>query len=32
MDLIGREFASAISDIERNVKMALSGARSLQDD
>ena len=32
MDLIGRELAGAISDIERNVKMALSGARSLQDD
>ena len=32
MELIGRELAGAISDIERNVKMALSGARSLQDD
>ena len=32
MDLIGRELAGAISDIERNVKIALSGARSLQDD
>ena len=28
MDLIGRELAGAISDIEHNVKMALSGARS----
>ncbi len=32
MDLIGRELAGAISDLEHNVKMALSGARSLQDD
>ena len=32
MDLIGRELAGAISDIEHNVKMALSGAHSLRDD
>ena len=32
MDLIGSELAGAISDIERNVKMALSTARSLHDD
>ena len=32
MDLIGRELAGAISDIEHNVKMALSTARSLHDD
>ena len=28
MDLIGRELANAISEIEHNVRMALSGARS----
>ena len=28
LDLIGRELAGAISDIEHNVKMALSGARA----
>ena len=32
MDLIGRELAGAISDIEHNVKIALSRARPLQDD
>ena len=32
MDLIGRELAGAISDIEHNVKIALSGAPSLQED
>ena len=32
MDLIGRELAGAISDIERNVKMALAEAHSLRDD
>ena len=32
MDLIGRELAGAISDIEHNVKMALAEAHSLRDD